>query len=113
MTPAPPPPDSTRREAEATTQLDLVALYAQALHECAANIVEHANDIFVRVKIGERWENYPLSELRGTMAIAEAFRLLLCAEVPHRKLPVCAHCAAPVADTAAHVCDAAARKADA
>lgn len=65
---------------------DLIALTAEALHERAAYIVEHSREIGVRVKIGERWEDYPLSELRGSMAISEAFRLLMRAEVPHRKV---------------------------
>jgi hypothetical protein len=47
------------------------------LDERAAFIVENAREIYVRVRIGDRFENYPLSELRGVMAISEAFRLLL------------------------------------
>jgi hypothetical protein len=61
-------------------------LTRKALQARADYIVEHAASIYVRVKIGERWENYPVSELRGTMAITEAFRLLLRAEVPVRKI---------------------------
>jgi hypothetical protein len=48
----------------------------------ATHILEHADAIYVRVRIGDRWESCPLSELRGAMAIREAFRLLLGAEVP-------------------------------
>jgi hypothetical protein len=80
------PPDYTRREAEALSHHDLIALTAEALHERAAYIIEHAREIGVRVRIGDRWEDYPLSELRGSMAISEALRLLLRAEVPHRKV---------------------------
>jgi hypothetical protein len=58
-----------------------------ALKTRMAYLIEHADSIYVRVKIGERWEDYPLSELRGEMAISEAFRLLLRDEVPHRKIP--------------------------
>lgn len=55
-----------------------------ALELRAKYLVEHAAAIYVRVRIGERWEDYPLSELRGAMAIEEGFRLLLRDEVPHR-----------------------------
>jgi hypothetical protein len=65
---------------------DLITLTAEALHERAAYIVENARTIYVSVQIGERRENYPLSELRGAMAISEAFRLLLRAEVTVRRV---------------------------
>ena len=84
MTPTPaPPPDSTRGE----TELDLIVLTAQVLAERAAYIVEHTDSIGVRVRGSEgRWTNQFLADLPPDIAIREAFRLLLRAEVPHRKV---------------------------
>jgi hypothetical protein len=58
-----------------------------ALHMRASYITEHADSLYVRVKTGERMETYPLSELRGVVAIREAFRLLLRDEEPARFKP--------------------------
>jgi hypothetical protein len=56
------------------------------LPERAAYIIEHADSIMVSVKIADKRETYALSDLRGRMAIREAFRMLIRAEVPHRVL---------------------------
>jgi hypothetical protein len=60
-----------------------------ALDLRAAYIVEHAAAIYVRVEtvVGlGRYQTYALSELHGTQAIREAFRLLLRQEMPHGKI---------------------------
>jgi hypothetical protein len=70
------------------TNLDLMHLTAEALHERAAYIVEHAKAIPVRVKLEDSgcFTNLILTELPARVAIREAFRLLLRAEVPHRRV---------------------------
>jgi hypothetical protein len=92
------------------TKLELMHLTATTLHERAAYIVANADAIGVRIHIGGRPENLILAELPAQIAIREAFRLLLRAETPHRKLRPdearCGHCGevVDVARQNAHVC---------
>jgi len=66
---------------------DLVELTAAALHERAAYIVDHADDIGVRVRFEGRWQDFTLTEIPSLkLLLSEAFRLLLRAEVPHRRI---------------------------
>lgn len=83
----------------------LIEMSAEALHERATYIVKNAHAIYASVRIGDRWEDYPLSELRGSMAISEAFRLLLRAEEPARVPAICAHCDRGILDAGTHVCE--------
>ena len=88
------PPGLSRRQAarlalqicEGTGASDLIHLTAQALHERAAYIADYAGQIPVRVQIDGRWHTKMLAELDAAAALREGFRLLLRAEIPHRKL---------------------------
>jgi hypothetical protein len=78
----------TYRKPEAprkTSLLDLVHITAGALRERAAYIVEHADAIHVQVRGSEgRWTTGSLADLPTGVALREAFRLLLRAEVPQQ-----------------------------
>jgi len=72
--------------------LDLMHLTAEALHERAEYIVEYAETIGVRWEAEPgRWHNVNLAVLlqkNPPRGLREAFRLLLRAEVPHRRVRV-------------------------
>jgi hypothetical protein len=77
---------------EPTGLHDLIKLTAEALHERAAYISEYAETIGVRYEAEPgRWQNMNLAVMlqrNPHKGLREAFRLLLRAEVPHRKLRV-------------------------
>ncbi len=68
-----------------TSNPDLMRLTAEALHERAAYIIEHAETIFVRYESEPgRWQNMNLAVIlqrNPHKGLSEAFRLLLRAEV--------------------------------
>ena len=68
------------------TNTELIHLTAEALHERAAYIIEHRALIPVRIERDGLWQNKYLSELEPGELLREAFRLLLRAEVPYRRL---------------------------
>jgi hypothetical protein len=69
---------------------DLIELTAEALHERAAYIVDHAETIGVRHEVEPgKWIDLRLTvlaQLNPRAAFREAFRLLLRAEIPHRRV---------------------------
>ena len=70
------------------TNHELTTLISATLSERAAYIAQYADAIGVRVELEGRWQNKMLSELPTPYVLVEAFRLLLRAEQPHRKIPV-------------------------
>ena len=75
-----------RRDSDLYRLID--GLTINGLRKRAANMVEHAGSIGVRVQGSEgRWTNEFLADLPGAIAIREAFRLLLDHEGPiHRRV---------------------------